>query len=90
MQWPNKSVDILSEVLAHRKGLLPLLGILLILANYILKFLPLGWISTSNLFLHIGLVIAILCLMLAWVLCPVESHNGCELHDHDRTRSSTS
>jgi len=61
-------VDKLSEFLAHRKGLLPLSGILLILANYVLQFLPLGWISTSNLFLHIGLVIAILGLMLAWAL----------------------
>ena len=40
MQWLNRSVDILSEFLAHRKGLLPLLGILLILVNYILQFLP--------------------------------------------------
>jgi len=68
MQWLNRSVDKLSEFLAHRKGLLPLSGILLILANYVLQFLPLGWISTSNLFLHIGLVIAILGLMLAWAL----------------------
>jgi len=68
MQWLNSSVDKLSEFLAHRKGLLPLSGILLILANYVLQFLPLGWISTSNLFLHIGLVIAILGLMLAWAL----------------------
>jgi len=68
MQWLNRFLDKLSEFLARRKGLLPLSGILLILANYVLQFLPLGWISTSNLFLHVGLVIAILGLMLAWAL----------------------
>ena len=66
MRWLNTLLDKLSEFLAHRKGLLPLLGILLILANLILQFLPVGWLAQSNLLLHIGLFIAILGLMLAW------------------------
>jgi hypothetical protein len=67
-QWLNKTIDKLSEFLATRKGLLPLIGILLILANFVLQFFPLGWISESNLLLHAGLVIAIIGLMLAWAL----------------------
>lgn len=65
----SKLLDKLSEFLAHRKGLLPLLGILLILINLVLQFiLPPGWLINSNLFLHVGLVIAIFGLMLAWAL----------------------
>jgi hypothetical protein len=68
LHWLNKTVDKLSEFLAPRKGLLPLLGILLIVVNFVLQFLPTGWIGESNLLLHIGLVIGILGLMLAWTL----------------------
>ncbi len=67
-RWISKTLDKLSESLARRKGLLPLLGILLIAANYILQFLTAGWVAESNLLLHLGLVIAIFGLMLAWAL----------------------
>ena len=60
----------MSEYLAHRKGLLPLIGVALIIINLILQFiLPSGSLLTeTNLFLHLGLIIAILGLMLAWAL----------------------
>jgi hypothetical protein len=62
-------LDKLSEYLAHRKGLLPLIGIALIVVNLILQFvLDPFWLTTSNLLLHIGIVIAIIGLMLAWAL----------------------
>ena len=65
----NRALDTLSEFLAHRKGLLPILGILLILCNAILQFFPgLGWLVQSNLFLHIGVIIAILGILLSWAL----------------------
>jgi hypothetical protein len=65
----SKLFDRLSEFLAHRKGLLPLIGIALILVNLILQFLlPPGWVVSTNLLLHVGLVIAIFGLMLAWAL----------------------
>jgi hypothetical protein len=67
-QWLNKVLDKLSESLAHRKGLLPLVGTLLIILNFILQFIPLGWVTQTNLFLHLGLVIAIFGLILAWAL----------------------
>ncbi len=67
-QWMNKTLDKASEFLAPRKGLLPSIGIALILINYILQFLPVGWLGSTNLFLHLGLVIAIFGLMLAWIL----------------------
>lgn len=67
-QWLNRMVDKLSEYLAGRKGLLPLIGLMLIFTNLILQFTVSGWIQQSNLLLHLGLIIAILGLMLAWAL----------------------
>lgn len=66
----SKLLDFLSEFLAHRKGLLPLIGIGLIVLNLVLQFiLPIGsLLTTSNLFLHLGLIVALLGLMLAWAL----------------------
>jgi hypothetical protein len=64
----SQMVDQISEFLAHRKGLLPMTGILLILLNLVFQVFPLGWISTSHLFLNLGVIVAIIGLMLAWVL----------------------
>ena len=65
----SKLFDRLSEFLAHRKGLLPLIGIVLIIINLVLQFtLPPGWLVSTNLLLHAGLIIAILGLMIAWAL----------------------
>ena len=63
-------IDELSEFFAHRKGLLPLCGLLLIVLNLVLQFvLPSGHLLvTSNLFLHLGVILAILGLLLAWAL----------------------
>lgn len=69
ISWFSKLVDTLSEYFAHRKGLLPLVGLLFILINLVLQFfLPPGWLKESNLFLHVGLVISILGLILARAL----------------------
>jgi len=65
----SKLFDFLSEYLARRKGLLPLIGIVLIFLNLILQFiLPPNWLTSSNLFLHLGIIVAIFGLMLAWAL----------------------
>jgi hypothetical protein len=65
----NRLLDRISEFLAQRKGLLPLIGIVLVLINGILQFIPAsGWVSDTNLLLHLGVVIAILGILLAWAL----------------------
>jgi hypothetical protein len=65
----SKMFDRLSEFLARRKGLLPIIGLVLILINLALQFtLPPGWLVSTNLLLHLGLIIAILGLMIAWAL----------------------
>lgn len=65
----SRLLDFFSEYLAHRKGLLPIIGIALIVLNLLLQFIiPGTLLATSNLFLHIGLIVAIFGLMLAWAL----------------------
>jgi hypothetical protein len=69
MRWLSRLVDNASNYFAHRKGLLPLLGILLVIINFILPFIfGLNIITGSNFFLHLGVIIAIFGMMLAWAL----------------------
>jgi hypothetical protein len=70
MKWLSRMVDNASNYFARRKGLLPLLGILLVMINFVLPFI-FGLdnvITGSNLFLHLGVIVAIFGLMLAWAL----------------------
>ena len=69
MNWLSRLVDNASNYFAHRKGLLLLIGILLVIINFILPLL-IGWnfVTTSNLFLHLGVIVAIFGMMLAWAL----------------------
>lgn len=65
----SKLLDRMSEFFAHRKGLLPIIGLGLILLNLIIQFVfPGGFLATTNLFLHVGLIVAIFGLMLSWAL----------------------
>jgi len=65
----NRLLDRISEFLAQRKGLLPLIGVVLVLINGILQFIPAsGWVSDTNLLLHLGVIIAILGILIAWAL----------------------
>ena len=70
MKWLSRLVDTASDYFAHRKGLLPLLGILLVIINYILPFIfgLDNLITGSNLFLHAGVILAIFGIMLASAL----------------------
>jgi len=71
MKWLSQLVDNASNYFAHRKGLLPLIGILLVIVNFLLPFLGLSlgsFLVASNLFLHIGVIVAIFGFMLASAL----------------------
>jgi hypothetical protein len=70
MKWLSKLVDNASDFFAHRKGLLPMLGILLVIVNYVLLFIlgPYHFVTGTNLFLHLGIIVAIFGFMLAWAL----------------------
>ncbi|HWQ83272.1 MAG TPA: hypothetical protein VN363_01830 [Anaerolineales bacterium] len=67
--WFNRFLDRMSEFLANRKGLLPMLGLALITANLILEFVfPGSWLVTTDLLLQMGLILAISGFLLAWAL----------------------
>jgi len=64
----NDFLDDASNFFAHRKGLIPLLGVFLIAANFAIQFFPLGWFSESDFLLHFGVILAIIGFLLAWAL----------------------
>jgi hypothetical protein len=64
----SKLLDRFSDFLAARKGLLPLIGIFLVFVNFIIRLFPASWLSNTDLFLHLGVILAILGIMLAWAL----------------------
>ena len=64
----NRLLDKTSEFFADRKGLLPLLGLVFVALNFVLGLVGAGWISESDLFLHLGVGLAILGFLLAWAL----------------------
>ncbi len=61
-------IDKSSEFFAHRKGLLPVIGIVLVLLNFILQFFNAGWLAQTNCFLHLGIIIGFFGFMLARAL----------------------
>lgn len=68
-EFLSKFLDTLSEYFAARKGLLPLIGILLVLLNLVLSFIPgLGFITVNNIFLHIGVIVAVFGILLGRAL----------------------
>ena len=68
MQRLNNLIDWFSDFVAHRKGLLPMIGLLLIVLNFILQVFSAGWLVQTNCFLHLGLLLAIFGLMAARAL----------------------
>ncbi len=70
MNWLSRLIDHASNYFAHRKGLLPLIGILMVIVNFILPyfFIQPNFLTLSNFFLHLGVIVAIFGMMLAWAL----------------------
>ena len=61
-------LDRLSAFIARYKGLPTMLAVVLVVLNFIVQFLPLGWLSSSNLLLHLGIVVGLTGLLLAEAL----------------------
>ncbi len=67
MEAFNRFLDRVAEFFAHRKGLLVMVGMALVVLNFGFQFVP-GWVGRSNLFLHLGVLTALLGILLAWAL----------------------
>ena len=69
MEKFNQLLDRLSDYLALRKGLLPMMGIALVIMNWVLQFIPsLGGFAGTNSLLHLGVILSIIGILLAWIL----------------------
>jgi len=64
----SKSIDTLSAFFANRKGALPMFGILLVITNFFINLFFPGFLSESDLLLHLGIILSVVGLMLAWAL----------------------
>lgn len=65
----SRFLDRLSEFLAHRKGLLLMAGIFFVVINGVLQFVPgAGWLAQTNLLLHLGVILGLAGILLAWAL----------------------
>lgn len=63
----NNLVEKLNDFFATRPGLLPMIGILLVLLNLLLQIFPgpgSGWLVDSNLFLHLGVILSVVGILL--------------------------
>ena len=64
----SRFLDWFTNFFSQRKGLIPLLGILLVVLNFVLQLVAAGWLVETNFFLHLGIILAILGFMIAWAL----------------------
>ncbi len=65
----SRLVDRLSEFLAPRRGLPTMIGIALVVLNYVLQFVPgLEAFARTNTLLHAGILLGLLGLLLAQAL----------------------
>jgi len=64
----SEFLDTISNFFEKRKGLLPLIGLVLISLNFLIALFGSSWLAQTNFFLHFGLIIAIFGFMIAWAL----------------------
>ncbi|MCA9898342.1 MAG: hypothetical protein KC433_09135 [Anaerolineales bacterium] len=60
----NDFLDKLSEFFNKYPGLLPLVGLGLIILNLVLQFFPGNWFVDGNLLLHVGIILSLIGLLL--------------------------
>ena len=59
-------LDRLSAFIARYRGLPTMIAVALVFVNLVLQFFPsLGWIASSNLLLHLGIIVGFVGLLLA-------------------------
>lgn len=67
----NELIEKLNNFFGERPGLLPLVGVALILVNLLLQIFPgpgSGWFVDSNLLLHLGIIFGLVGMLLVRAL----------------------
>ncbi len=65
--WLSRLLDRISDYVAAHRGVPVLIGVLLVVLNYILVIIPgvqLGFVESTNLFLHLGVIVGLLGILL--------------------------
>ena len=65
--WLSKVLDRISDYVSAHRGVPVLLGVLLVVVNYVLVIIPdvqLGFVETTNLFLHLGVIVGLVGVLL--------------------------
>ncbi len=61
-------LDRISSFISRYKGLPTMIAVALVALNFVLQFFNLGWLSTSNIFLHLGIIVGLIGFLLAEAL----------------------
>ncbi len=64
----SKILSKISGFFSNRKGLLIFIAIILVILNFAISLVFNNWITQSNLLLHLGIVIGLLGILIAWAL----------------------
>jgi hypothetical protein len=81
--WLSKILDGISDYVSAHRGVPVLLGVALVVLNYILLIIPgvqLGFVETTNLFLHVGVIVGPV-VLLGMRLAESQS-SSCRIHRH--------
>ena len=63
----SRILDGISDYVSAHRGVPVLIGVLLVVVNYILVIIPgvqLGFVETTNLFLHLGVIVGLIGVLL--------------------------
>ncbi len=63
----SKILDGISDYVSAHRGVPVLIGVLLVILNYILQIIPgvqLGFVETTNLLLHLGVIVGLIGVLL--------------------------
>lgn len=58
----------LSNFVSRYRGLPTLIAVGLVILNFVFQLIPMGWLTTSNLFLHLGIITGLIGILLAEAL----------------------
>ena len=65
--WLSRLLDRTSDYVSTHRGVPVLIGVLLVILNYVLVIIPgvqLGFVETTNLFLHLGIIVGLVGVLL--------------------------
>ena len=65
--WLSRLLDGISDYVSTHRGVPVLMGVLLVVLNYLLVIIPgvqLGFVETTNLFLHLGVIVGLIGVLL--------------------------